>query len=127
MLGVLFDGLWVPGWAPLPPMNRAGDYPAETRYVVVPHDGRYRSAGIHGVSSAHVDVVCGVVERAIVDPHCPELARQNIPHWIDCDLPTAAIAAGREALRSALWEDADTIMDRAAARAEALRAQAAAL
>lgn len=78
-------------YGPPPPPNRAGDYPHETRYYVVPGDGRYRSAGVRGVPRAHVDLVMSCLEGATVNPHCSGTTDEG--NWIDGDIPSAAIVA----------------------------------
>jgi hypothetical protein len=123
-LGVMADGAWI-GDSPEPYANRAGDYPHESRYEVVPFDGRYSSSGVRGVPRAHVDLVCGVLEHPSVNPHCSGVDDED--NWIDADLPSWAISTAREWLRSRLLADADEIMTLATARAESLRRKAAGL
>lgn len=123
-LGVLLDGHWV-GPDPRPPANRAGDYPREYRYEVRPGGGRYRSAGVHGVPQPHVEHVCSLLDRALVNPHCPGVFAED--NWIDGDLPEAIVERARGALAKALRRDAAVVLYRARMSAAALRASARAL
>lgn len=124
-LGVLFNGEWLPGYDPLPPRNRAGDYPHEYRYEVVPYGGRYRSAGVRGVPRAHVPLVKEVLRNAEANPHvCPGDLVFDEDNWIDADIPPSAVRAAAKAEAEHLLEQADRLVWAAQHRAEVLRASA---
>lgn len=126
-LGVLFNGDWLPGYDPQPPRNRAGDYPYEHRYEVVPYGGRYRSAGVQGVPREHVPLVKEALRNAEANPHiCGDLVFDE-DNWIDADIPPSAVRAAAKAEAEHLLQRADQIVWAAQHRAEAMRASARAL
>lgn len=126
-LGVLFNGDWLPGYDPQPPRNRAGDYPYEHRYEVVPYGGRYRSAGVQGVPREHVPLVKEALRNAEANPHiCGDLVFDE-DNWIDADIPPSAVRAAAKAEAEHLLQRADQIVWEAQHRAKVLRASARAL
>jgi hypothetical protein len=119
-LGVLLDDEWVEGWDPTPPPNRAGDYPRESRYAVVPYGGRFRGYGISDVHAAHVPLIKELLRNPIVNPHMCGLTSLLERNWIDADLPLDAVVAGHRAVARLIRSRAEIDF----ARAEAALASA---
>ena len=120
-VGALGNGAWI-GESPMPPPNRAGDYPKETIYDLVPHEGRYRNAGIHGVQKPHVKPLLDVLDGR-ANPHCRDRLYAS-DNWLDVDVPQHLIAAGIEWKRQCLLREADEVLWLAQHKADSLRRDA---